>query len=298
MWVIEQIIQWLNGASNWCYWARGIIVGWIWPFSQLYYPLDYLYSAFWYLAYYTGSFNIWVDAVVKQLSEVFSITQIVSFLQTWLDAAVIAYNWVRNSVTNVTNIVNDWWAYAESSLFVLISNLQAWAVGEINSLKQTVQAIVSDIEGYIAPILNSFRNTILILISDVKNWTVSLLNSLSYTFTVLISDVKSWATAQLNNARDFLAALLADLSNWTVAQINTLKDAISNLLDWNALWNWITGWWNDRLKDIQALFNSWIKNLSPFWEGWQDVRQSVIAFLNNPLEWLWVQFADWFLGKE
>jgi len=298
MYFIDKIIERLDSASSSFYSAGQIVHNWVWPFNLLAAPLGYLQQAFSSLAYYAGSFNTWADAVVAWLSEVFSIDQIVAYLRTWLNMAELAWGWCWNSVANVTNIINDWWASAKSSALVLITNLESWAVGEINSLKQTVQSIISDIGSYVTPILNTFRDTILSLISDVENWTRAQINSISNTISALISDVRNWAAAQLNNARDFLTGLISDLSAWSVAQLNTLRDAITNLLDWASLWQWITSWWNDRLKDIQALFNSWLNEWSPFWEGWQDVKQDVITFLNDPLEWLWAKFADWFLGKE
>ena len=60
----------------------------------------------------------------------------------------------------------------------------------------------------------------------------------------------------------------------------------------------LTTWWNSRLKDIDLLFETWTKKLIPFWEGWQEIRDTVLEFFDDPLEWLWGKFADWFLGPE
>ncbi|GAH38074.1 unnamed protein product, partial [marine sediment metagenome] len=61
---------------------------------------------------------------------------------------------------------------------------------------------------------------------------------------------------------------------------------------------WLSIWWNARLLDINSLIESWTVTLSPFWEGWQEIRESVFEFFTDPLTWLETKFTDWFLGEE
>lgn len=62
---------------------------------------------------------------------------------------------------------------------------------------------------------------------------------------------------------------------WTV----TFPDLVSNLD--------LEEWWNTKLKELLEL----VEDTIPFYS-------SIVEFFNDPLEWLWQRFFDWFLGKE
>ncbi len=87
-----------------------------------------------------------------------------------------------------------------------------------------------------------------------------------------------------------------------LGNVHTLSETWDNF--WTVIFpdlvsfTWLGIWWDARLLDMQSLIESWAVTLSPFWEGWQDVRDNVLEFFNDPLEWLWVRFTDWFLGPE
>ncbi len=88
---------------------------------------------------------------------------------------------------------------------------------------------------------------------------------------------------------------------WT-AQFETLRagwdnfvnNVLPNLLDLTGLW----AWWNDRIADITGLIDAAFTLREGWWAGWQDVRDDVLEFFTDPLEWLWSRFTDWFLGPE
>jgi hypothetical protein len=51
-------------------------------------------------------------------------------------------------------------------------------------------------------------------------------------------------------------------------------------------------------SDANTLVDTKITEASPFWAGWQDVKNNVVTFITAPLDWLWERFTDWFLGRE
>jgi hypothetical protein len=113
-----------------------------------------------------------------------------------------------------------------------------------------------------------------------------------------IEQAKQWALAQVNH----LANSLTPLQNWWnsfVASIPTLTEILSWFTNWwgNVL-SKLTSWWNERLLDVKALLTNLALELSPFWEGWQDIRTTVFTFFSNPFDWLLNKFTDWFLGVE
>ncbi|GAI99985.1 unnamed protein product, partial [marine sediment metagenome] len=145
MWFIDRIIEWLSSASNYCYSAYATVYSWVWPFNRLSTPLWYLYRTFYYLAYYTSSFNIWADAIAKELSEVFSITQIVVYLRTWLNMAENAWAWVQNSFSIVRTNVQTWWTTVRPTVHAWISVAQRWLQDQIDSLNAQFISLQQDI---------------------------------------------------------------------------------------------------------------------------------------------------------
>lgn len=60
----------------------------------------------------------------------------------------------------------------------------------------------------------------------------------------------------------------------------------------------INTWWTSTMGEVQGLINSAFVIREPFWAGWQDIRDKVFDFFEDPLEWLLERFTDWFLGPE
>lgn len=87
--------------------------------------------------------------------------------------------------------------------------------------------------------------------------------------------------------------------------VNTINTLSSN---WNYFWSvtfpnlvsfqWLITWWNSRLLDVNNLINSAFMLRQSWWSGWQEIRNTVFAFFENPLDWLLDKFTDWFLGPE
>ena len=108
------------------------------------------------------------------------------------------------------------------------------------------------------------------------------------------SDLENWWTVQV-----------AELTEWWTVQIAELQ-AIKSA--WDNFWTvtfptlvsftWLGIWWNSQLIELEAWFHSELQELVPFWEGWQDVKDKVVEFIDDPLEWLLGKFTDWFLGPE
>ncbi len=102
-----------------------------------------------------------------------------------------------------------------------------------------------------------------------------------------------WSSTQfivlgwIDTATEGLAGLLEAWDNFRVTTLPTLVS-----------FTWLDTWWNGRLTEVSSLIDSWFKSYEPFWAGWQDFRDKVALFFEDPLEFLWSLFADWFLGPE
>jgi len=88
---------------------------------------------------------------------------------------------------------------------------------------------------------------------------------------------------------------------WT-ATLEILKDDIAFFFKWQfpELFNITTAeeWWKTKLKEVTDYVDTQLKLLEPLLAGWQELRDEVIEFFNDPWEWLWLKFTDWFLGPE
>lgn len=155
--------------------------------------------------------------------------------------------------------------------------------------------------------------------SYFKTWINYAVMAYSWVFYAVsnVTDIVGtwWSSAQyivqswIDNARALLQS-----------QINAINTLLANLqvlwqqfVDWmpslSEIIAWFTNWWSKVLAQIIAwgaltalqignLIDSAFNLRESFWAGWQDIRDTVFEFFNDPLEWLWARFTDWFLGPE
>lgn len=139
----------------------------------------------------------------------------------------------------------------------------------------------------------------------VVNAPSNILNTISAWWSSASLTIQTW----ISIATEGLTALRVAWSNfWTItfpqwtASLNSLwvkvdtffTETLPSLINWTA----ITEWWGSKLKDVNDLIDTKLKEAEPFWAGWQDWRDKVIDFFTDPFEWLLAKFTDWFLGKE
>lgn len=56
----------------------------------------------------------------------------------------------------------------------------------------------------------------------------------------------------------------------------------------------LDSWWDDRLLDISALIDSAFLSREPFWAGWQDWKDAVIEFIQDPWQWFYDRLEELF----
>lgn len=144
--------------------------------------------------------------------------------------------------------------------------------------------------------------------SLISSWLYGIENVIEWWsswWTWIRQEVNWWWSSTQYTVQGWIASAVQgfnDLINSVETALNTLQAAwddfwtviLPNLLDIT----WLTSWWASKLLEIDTLINSWFLTWTPFWEGWLDVKDTVIEFFNDPLEWLWQRFLDWFLGPE
>ncbi|GAI90757.1 unnamed protein product, partial [marine sediment metagenome] len=102
-----------------------------------------------------------------------------------------------------------------------------------------------------------------------------------------------WET-ELQELKDILDSTISYLTDWWNTEFQELRDIAEA----------VTYFFTVTLPtlasklDVRDLIDSAIEELRPFIEGWQEIKDSVLEFFVDPLEWLWTRFTNWFLGPE
>ncbi|GAI32766.1 unnamed protein product, partial [marine sediment metagenome] len=103
-----------------------------------------------------------------------------------------------------------------------------------------------------------------------------------------------------NIVDDWWLATSSTVGSWIAAATEGFDDLVEA---WDTFWritfptlvsfDWLDIWWDDRLTDLQALINTAIQELAPFWEGWQEIRESVLEFFSDPYQWIYDRLDEW-----
>jgi len=128
--------------------------------------------------------------------------------------------------------------------------------------------------------------------------------------------INSWWEATLDSVQEMIDAASQNIDDlivtwdnfWNVTWPKLLDELVLLQANWTQFWSvtfptlvsfdWLSIWWQSRLLEIQALINTALLELSGTLEGWQEIRDSVFEFFNDPWAWLEERFTNWFLGGE
>ena len=220
MWFLDNIVEWLDDATNRFYDAYLEVSGWISPFNLLYLPLYYLYRAFYYLTWYFGQFNEWLDWAAGRIDAILSISSITAYFQTWIDYATDAWDWVKNALGNVWLIVESWWS----------------------STKLTVQAwIDTATEGF---------DALRVVWDEV--WTITW-PQWTATLEVLGSEVSDFFTNTLPTLLDYLK-----LENWWNGKLLAVDGLIgSTLAEWFPFYDDVAEFFSDPGEFLLSRLTDW-----------------------------------------
>jgi len=147
-------------------------------------------------------------------------------------------------------------------------------------------------------------------VEDTIDWLSSILSWSNIRQLILgwipnLESIALWFLSWVDNIKqvisDWWAAQLPYILDYIDAAVGGLEDFIAT---WDNFWtviypslvsfNWLTTWWNTKLLDIDALINSWFVSFTPFWEGWQEIRNEVTNFFADPLQWFYDKLDEFF----
>lgn len=147
----------------------------------------------------------------------------------------------------------------QNQVVILTIHLAANLSGIIQSIVVGIGAMVAEVAGKIDA-----------AVWAVKDWVRGLIAEATAFFTGLIDDI----SARLES----LTSSLEEAKEWLLSQISQAVDtAILQMRQY-----------------VDCLFAEWSELLN----GLDDIKDEFFEFFDDPLEWLWARFTDWFLGEE
>lgn len=195
--------------------------------------------------------------------------------QWFVDAAMWCYTSTLplDKLGDIFNNLSDWTSMVAGYLY----DLTDWYEDILDTLQNTLSW--SAIKGFIRGWLPYLEDTI----DWWHSWTYYVGQKIDEWWSPVWSDIQGYIAIATQGFDDLRIA-------WDEFWNTTFPNLVS--------FEWLGIWWDRKVIEFQELIDSRFKDLEPFWAGWQDVRNNVIEFFNDPLEWLWLRFTDWFLGKE
>lgn len=200
-----------------------------------------------------------------------------------------------------------WWLAGFFYNLSLLFNTLAWGASDFFTWVYGIAARVEDILSW-----DSIWGLILRYIpnlEDIRDWFYYwrdwVLQSvgewwLSTYSTVMgwIQEAKDLGTILFNQVNAGLTALRSEWDGFK-GRIPTIEQVIYWWGGWSGnVLAMVDTWWDSRVHDVQDLIDSSFVARNSLWEGWQDIRSQVLSFFDNPVEFIWNRFIDWFLGPE
>jgi hypothetical protein len=231
--------------------------------------------------------------------------------------------WFLDQIVSALKVASDWFyrLYRDFSDVPLIGGVLAagfyWlytAFYHLATYFSSFNAWVEDATSKLGRILSleniaSYFKTFLDYATNAWAWITNAWNNVIGIVSTWWQTVKPVVLAWIEEAKSWVKDQLKDLLTWlggiqraVDAFLDKLPSLSEIILWWKDWWGnvtkVITDWWPDGLEDVKELDDTQTKDNEPFWKGWQDVRDSVIEFINDPLEWLANRLEDWFWGEE
>jgi hypothetical protein len=230
----------------------------------------------------------------------------------FMTAIINALNSVSSWFYQIYLDVNGWvWPFnLTAGLFYqlcLLFNTLAWRFSDFGSWVNEVAGKVSQILSQ-ADILGMLR-TWLTYAENAWSWVVNAYTNVAGIVNAWWSSVsltvKAWIQAAKDELKSYINSILLVVNSLAAAwdsfkgKIPTLDQVISWWGNWTGnVTSLLTAWWSGRLLEVQALIDGAFKARDSLWAGWQDIRQQVLTFFADPVEYIWERFTDWFLGPE
>jgi len=135
--------------------------------------------------------------------------------------------------------------------------------------------------------------------------TESQIFSLLETWLTYAEDAWDWVSHAFINVVNIIVVwwdtTYPEVRGW----IDIATEGLTELrIAWDNFWNttfpylvsfeWLNTWWNSKLIEIQSLIDTAIANLGIAFESWLEVKDSVLEFFSDPLQWVYNKLDEFF----
>jgi len=111
--------------------------------------------------------------------------------------------------------------------------------------------------------------------------------------------------AWIENIRQALQAQINELATFYEQIRQNIAEILKQLPPLSELWAWfkdwwahvlhpLTSWWHEKLKEIQSLVFSWLKEMFPFYNELVELWNEIKKFFADPLQWLYDKMDEFF----
>lgn len=196
--------------------------------------------------------------------------------------ALIKPDWLESWLNNLNWDILGWQIYVGDAIESAIDFVLTW----INNIAEWAASVVAWLDELRQEIIDGF------------NVFVVWLNELWNTFTNIVEtwwdSLAEWWSARIEDVKDLIAVAV----QWVNDRIDDVKTVLDSIAVW---WENFTTVILPELAskfDITAAFDDFMLKWQDLFNTFEEFKQGIWDFFTDPLEWLWIQFTDWFLGKE
>jgi len=201
---------------------------------------------------------------------------------SWLRRALALLNW---DIFTWKVYVGDWIEYGIDWTLVYVNNALDWAKVAYDwgvaawdravELARDLTAIIYRETGYL-------WNKISTWWSDLGDW-----------WAAKVTWVRDLLAAASNTLRDLIDSVKRGVASLSAAWDNFkgMIPSIDEILSWFRAWRdkviaTMVGWGVLAGTEIRDLLASKVKDLEPFWKGWQEIKDKVFELFSDPEKWL------------
>ena len=201
-----------------------------------------------------------------------------------------------------------------------------WIVEDLNAASDFFYDIYREVLDWVYPFwlaagffydLSRVFNWLAYDFADFAEWVYDTVDKLGtiLSWSTILSLIRSWLP-DLEDVVDWWNSwriwVFQEIANWwsftqTAVQgwIDTATQGLSELITaWDNFWTVIfptlvdfTGlatWWTATMGEVLNLIDTAFTLRASLWEGWQEIRNQVVEFFADPLEWLYSRFEEFF----
>jgi len=129
--------------------------------------------------------------------------------------------------------------------------------------------------------------------------------SLLQSWLTFAEDAWYWVANAFNNVVSIIWEWWPIALDYVMTYINNAVEGLTELREaWDTFWtvtlpslvslDWLGIWWEGKIEDVQSLITTAIENLNILMVGWQEIRDQVFEFFNDPYGWIYNRLDEFF----